>query len=266
MNDAAGPLVRAANLSVRFPLRGGGWRRSRDWVRAVDGVDLEIARGEVVGLVGESGSGKSTLGRTLLRLVEPNEGRVLFDGTDLADLSRRELRALRPRMQLVFQDPYASLNPRMSVFQILSEPLLVHGLASRRELRDRVAELLQAVRMEPYFMQRYPHEFSGGQRQRIAIARALSTEPDFLVADEPVSALDVSVQAQVLDVLAELQQRRNIAMLFISHDLSVVERVADRIAVMFGGRIVEEGSPSAIIRSPRDPYTRQLLDAVPRIP
>jgi len=258
-------LVSAVQLAVHFPLRGERWSRRSRWVRAVDGVDLEIEPGEVLGLVGESGSGKSTLGRALVRLVKPTAGRVLFEGSDLADLSRSELRRLRPRMQVVFQDPYSSLNPRMSVFQILAEPLRVHGLAARDELRDRVAELLESVRMEPYFMQRYPHEFSGGQRQRIAIARALSMNPDFLVADEPVSALDVSVQAQVLGLLAELQRSRGIAMLFVSHDLSVVERVADRIAVMRNGKIVESGPAEQVIGQPKADYTRQLLAAVPSI-
>jgi ABC-type glutathione transport system ATPase component len=258
-------LVRAESLRVRFPLRHGRWGGGPRWVEAVDGVDLALSPGEVVGLVGESGSGKSTLGRALLRLVEPTDGRVLFDDRDLGRMARGDLRRMRPRMQIVFQDPYASLNPRMSVFQILAEPLRVHGLAARSELRDRVAAMLESVRMEPYFMQRYPHELSGGQRQRIAIARALATDPDFLVADEPVSALDVSVQAQVLDLLAELQDRRSIAMLFISHDLSVVERVADRIAVMLDGRLVEQGAAEQVIREPGHPYTRRLIDAVPAL-
>ena len=258
-------LVTATQLKVHFPLRRERWSTRRRWVRAVDGVDLAIEPGEVLGLVGESGCGKSTLGRALVRLVEPTSGTVRFDGADLARLSRSELRTLRPRMQVVFQDPYSSLNPRMSVFQILAEPLRVHGLAARGELRDRVAGLLESVRMEPYFMQRYPHEFSGGQRQRIAIARALSMTPDFLVADEPVSALDVSVQAQILGLLGELQRDRGIAMLFVSHDLSVVERVADRIAVMRDGKILESGPAEQVIRHPEEAYTRQLLDAVPSI-
>ncbi|MFQ5678738.1 MAG: ABC transporter ATP-binding protein [Gemmatimonadota bacterium] len=256
------PLLDVRALSTWFPF-GSRWFGERKWVRAVDGVDLTLHWGEVLGLVGESGSGKTTLGRSLLRLVEPTAGSVRFDGVELTGLGVRALRRLRRRMQIVFQDPYASLSPRMSIRRIISEPLRLYGLVTKREEERAVAGLLMRVGLEPYFMRRYPYEMSGGQRQRIAIARAIAAGPDLLVADEPVSALDVSIQAQVLEILLELQRREGIAMLFISHDLSVVERICDRIAVMYLGKVVEEAAAGKLVQSPQHPYTQALLSAVP---
>lgn len=258
-------LVEVTGLRTWFPM-GGRWLGTREWVRAVDDVDLRIARGEVLGIVGESGSGKTTLGRSVLRLVQPTGGSVRFDGREVLALGRKEMRALRRRMQIVFQDPYSSLSPRMQIRDILSEPMRLHGLVEKRDVDTKVAGLLEMVGLEPYFMRRYPHEMSGGQRQRIAIARAFAVEPDFIVCDEPVSALDVSVQAQVLALLQTLQRERHVTLLFISHDLAVVERVADRIAVMFRGKIVEENEAARLISAPEHPYTQTLLAAVPVLP
>ena len=269
MSQAAAPAVTEPILEVRglvkrFPVRKGLFGRGTEYVRAVDGVDLTIPAGGTLGLVGESGSGKTTLGRCILRLLEPDEGSVRFLGRDLRALSSREMRAVRRDLQVVFQDPYSSLNPRMRVGDIVGEPILIHKLASgRRERREMVAELLETVGLDPHVMDRYPHEFSGGQRQRIGIARALSVRPKLIVADEPVSALDVSVQAQVINLLVELQERFGLAYLFISHDLRIVEHVSDRVAVMYLGKIVEEAPAEQLYRDPRHPYTRALLSAIP---
>jgi len=249
------PLLDIQNLVKHYP--------GRPPVRAVDGVSLTIAPGQTLGLVGESGSGKSTVGRTILRLQEPTSGRVLFEGEDVFALGTGPLRALRRRMQIVFQDPYSSLNPRMTVARTLREPLEIHRLAPPAQMDARVTALLDEVGLDPAFADRYPHELSGGQRQRVGIARALSVEPRFIVCDEPVSALDVSVQAQVLNLLADLQQKRRLTYLFIAHDLAVVRHIADQVAVMYLGRIVERAPASAIYTAPRHPYTRALLSAVP---
>jgi peptide/nickel transport system ATP-binding protein/oligopeptide transport system ATP-binding protein len=258
-------LVSARGLEVHFPIRSGGVRRRTvGAVRAVDGVDLDVHRGETLGLVGESGCGKSTLGNALLRLVEPTGGSVRFDGTDVTGLGRRELRGLRRRAGMVFQDPFASLDPRRTVAQTVAEPLEVHGLRSGRgEIAARVGELLELVGLDPAVAGRYPHEFSGGQRQRVGIARALAGEPDFLVCDEAIASLDVSVQAQVLNLLRRLQRQLGLTVLFISHDLSAVRHVSDRIAVMYLGRIVEIGPASTVGSDPQMPYTQALLSAVP---
>ena len=258
----------ARALQVHFPLGGRGWWRGRGAaqparVRAVDGVDLAVGAGETVALVGESGCGKSTLGRALLRLEEPTGGVALFDGRDLGALSAEALRRARAAMRMVFQDPFSSLNPRMRVGEALAEPLLVHGLAGAREARERVAAILEVVGLDPAVARRYPHEFSGGQRQRIAIARAAIGAPRFIVADEPLSALDISVQAQILDLFADLKERFALTYLFVSHDLAVVRHVADRVAVMYLGRIVELGGAEDVFARPAHPYTRALLDAVP---
>ncbi|MFO7260366.1 MAG: ABC transporter ATP-binding protein [bacterium] len=256
-------LLVVRGLTKYFPLRRGLFGRVRGYVRAVDGVSFWLRRGETLGLVGESGSGKTTAGRTILRLIEPTAGSAFFAGRDIFQMDSRELRRFRRRAQIVFQDPFGSLNPRMTVGDMLGEVLRVHRLARGSAVRDRIVELLELVGLSPAHAARYPHEFSGGQRQRIGIARALAVEPDFVVCDEPVSALDVSVQAQVLNLLRDLQDRLGLAYLFIAHDLSVVEHVSHRIAVMYLGRIVEIGTAEQVIRSPRHPYTRALLSAVP---
>jgi len=263
VTTAAEPLVVVEKLSKHFTQRAGLFGAART-VRAVDGVDLTVGAGETVGLVGESGCGKSTLGRSILRLVEPTDGRVVIDGVDVRALSPRDLRAFRRRAQIVFQDPYASLNPRMTLGDAIEEPLLVHRLhGDQTTRRRRVAELLQRVGLRPELAGRYPHELSGGQRQRVGIARALAVEPRFIVADEPISALDVSIQAQIVNLLAELQAEQQLAYLFVSHDLKVVRHLCDRVAVMYLGRIVELARARDLFARPRHPYTRALLSAVP---
>ena len=256
--EARDELVRVRGLFKHFPVAG-----SDDVVRAVDGVTFEIYKGETLGLVGESGCGKSTVGRCLLRLMEPTRGEVFFEDKDVLSLSGKDLRALRREMQIIFQDPYASLNPRMRVREIVGEPLIVHGVGAKQERRERVAELLTKVGLDPDYMNRYPHEFSGGQRQRIGIARALALNPKLIVADEPVSALDVSVQAQVVNLLEDLQREFDLTYLFISHGLAVVEHISDRVAVMYLGRIVEIASAVELYANPLHPYTRALLSAIP---
>jgi len=258
------PLLEVRDLKKFFPIRRGLFSGVSGWVRAVDGVSLHVSPGETLALVGESGSGKTTTGRCVLRLLEPTSGSVRFDGIDLLSLKAREMRRMRRQIQVVFQDPYASLNPRMRVGTIVREPLDIHRQGAGRKDRDeRVAALLRRVGLDPAMRDRYPHEFSGGQRQRIGVARALALEPRLIVADEPVSALDVSVQAQVVNLLIDLQEELGVAYLFIAHDLAVVERIADRVAVMYLGRIVEVASREEIFRNPLHPYTRALLQAIP---
>jgi oligopeptide transport system ATP-binding protein len=256
-------LLEIRGLKKYFPVGGGFFSRRKGEVRAVDGVDLAINEGETLGLVGESGCGKSTLGRTLLRLIEPTEGEINFQGKNLLKLSPRELRDMRREMQIIFQDPYASLNPRMRVGQIVGEGLEIHKLAAGRKKRDRVMELLNQVGLREEHYDRYPHEFSGGQRQRIGIARALAVNPKFIVADEPVSSLDVSIQAQIINLLQELQEKMHLTYFFISHDLRVVEHISHRVAIMYLGKIVEIAPSDKIYQTAKHPYTRALLSAVP---
>ena len=257
------PLLVARDLVKRFPIRGGLLARKIDSFAAVDGVSLSVDRGRTLGLVGESGCGKSTTGRMLLNLLKPTEGEVLFDGRVISDLSRRELIKVRKRMQIVFQDPFASLNPRMTVGSAIAEPMRVHTDMSKDEIGSRIASLLDQVGLSPEHANRFPHEFSGGQRQRVGIARALALEPDVLVLDEPVSALDVSIQAGVVNLLEEIQDRLGLAYVFIAHDLSVVRHISDEVAVMYLGVIVEHGTRDEIYETPTHPYTQALLSAVP---
>jgi peptide/nickel transport system ATP-binding protein len=256
-------LLTVRDLKKHFPVRRGLLGLVKGYVKAVDGVSFSVRRGQTLGLVGESGCGKTTTGRTLLRLLEPTAGQITFDGLSVELLAAGELRVLRGRMQLIFQDPYSSLNPRMTVGAIVGEPLSVHGVAGGREKRRRVEELLERVGLSSAYVNHYPHEFSGGQRQRIGIARALALEPDFIVCDEPVSALDVSIQAQIINLLVDLQQERGISYLFISHDLGVVEHISHEVAVMYLGIIVEMAPRQELYARPLHPYTRLLLAAVP---
>ena len=261
------PLLQVRNLKKYFPIKQGFFNQVVGQIRAVDGISFDLYHGECLGLVGESGSGKTTVGRSILRALSPTDGQVLFRlddrSYDLATATEKTLRPLRQHMQMIFQDPYSSLNPRMTVFDIIGEPLLVNNVSDRSEREQRVQELLTQVGLKPEHMRRYPHAFSGGQRQRIGIARALALHPKLIVADEPVSALDVSVQAQVLNLLQELQKTFQLTYLFIAHDLSVVHHISDRIAVMYAGRLVELGTADELFRQPRHPYTEALLAAVP---
>ena len=257
-------LVASDRVAKYFPVRGGWLGRSQRYLRAVDGVSLRVRRGETMGLVGESGCGKSTLGRLMLRLLDPTFGRIIFDGHDVTRSSQRELRPLRRRMQIIFQDPYSSLNPRMTVREIVGEAIRIHKLAkTRADEEARIVELLRQVGLRSDAMDRYPHEFSGGQRQRIGIARALAVEPEFILCDEPISALDVSIQAQIVNLLCDLQDQLGLSYLFISHDLKIVEHVSHRVAVMYLGKIVEQAAAPDLYDRARHPYTRALLGAVP---
>ncbi|TVP80517.1 MAG: ABC transporter ATP-binding protein [Puniceicoccaceae bacterium] len=260
------PLLSVRDLKVHFPVKGGLLQRQVDVVRAVDGVSFDVPRGQTVGLVGESGSGKTTTGRAIARLVPITAGSVHYGGRDLATLSRREFFEYRKKIQVIFQDPFSSLNPRMTIFSIIAEPLDIHFKDwSHAQKEARVADLLEKVGLPADYMQRYPHQFSGGQRQRIGIARALAVEPDFIVCDEPVSALDVSVQAQIVNLLQDLQEELGLTYLFIAHDLAVVEHISDQVLVMTEGKIVEQASAEAIYANPQHPYTVKLLQAVPQL-
>jgi len=257
------PLLEVKDLRTHFPIRRGAWGRVRGHVRAVDGVSLHVARGETLGLVGESGCGKSTLGRSVLRLLEPTSGSVALDGVELTALTQGALRPLRRKMQMVFQDPYGSLNPRMTVGEIVGEPFAIHRVASGEERRRRVMKLLDQMGLRADAYDRAPHELSGGQRQRIGIARAIALDPELIVADEPISALDVSIQAQIVNLLADLQKERGLSYLFIAHDLKIVEYLSTRVAVMYLGKIVESAPSETLYRRPKHPYTQALLSAVP---
>jgi oligopeptide/dipeptide ABC transporter ATP-binding protein len=259
-------LLEVKNLKVHFPVKHGMFSRAHEFVKAVDDVSFAIEPGETLGLVGESGCGKTSLGRAIVRLVEPTVGSVLLNGDDITGMGGSELRARRRKFQMIFQDPYGSLNPRMTVEQIVGEALDIHQLADSKFARQkRILELLQDVGLDPVYAQRYPHEFSGGQRQRIGIARALAVEPELIICDEPVSALDVSVQAQIINLLQDLQQQRGIAYLFIAHDLAVIEHISRRVMVMYLGKIVETAEVKALIRTPQHPYTQALISAVPEV-
>jgi oligopeptide/dipeptide ABC transporter ATP-binding protein len=268
MQNGNKTILEVKNLKKYFPIRKGLLQQTVGYVRAVDDVSFTIHENEVLGLVGESGCGKTTVGRTILRLYNPTEGEIWFraaDGrrVDIANIEQKDMKPLRQEMRMIFQDPFSSLNPRLTVKDIISEPLIIHKVARRREAEDRVAELMQSVGLDPAYMRRYPHEFSGGQRQRIGLARTLSLSPRLIIADEPVSALDVSVQAQVLNLLQELQARLGLTLLFVAHDLSVVEHVSDRIAVMYVGKLVEVAETTELLRNPLHPYAEALISAVP---
>lgn len=256
-------LIEVKNLTKYFPVKGGIFRKVVNQVKAVDGVTLEIAAGKTLGLVGESGCGKSTFGRALLRLIEPTSGEIYFEGVDLLSLDKKQMKEKRRDLQIIFQDPYGSLNPRMTVYEILREPLDTHNVGDIDHRRQKVEELMETVGLRKKVLNRYPHEFSGGQRQRVGIARALALEPKFIVADEPVSALDVSVQSQVLNLIAELQRERGIAFLFISHDLAVVQHISHDVGVMYLGKLVELTSSENLYQNPKHPYTQALLSAAP---
>jgi oligopeptide/dipeptide ABC transporter ATP-binding protein len=256
-------LVKVENLKKYFPIVKGVFSKTVGYVKAVDDVSFEIKKGETLGLVGESGCGKSTLGRTILRLLEKTDGNVFFQGHDLYNYKKEQLRKLRPKMQIIFQDPYSSLNPRMTVEHIIGESLIDHGIVPQNEVRDKVIETIKDCGLAPYHIKRYPHEFSGGQRQRIGIARALILNPEFIVADEPVSALDVSIQSQIINMLGDLQQQRGFSYLFISHDLSVVKHISHRVGVMYLGSLVEMATKQELYSHPVHPYTKALLSAVP---
>lgn len=256
-------LLEVKNLVKYFPVRGGVFSRVKNYVKAVDGISFAVKPGETLGLVGESGCGKSTAGRSILRLIEPTSGEINFEGENILELSNEELRKRRREMQIIFQDPYASLNPRMTIGSIVGEPLTIHKVAKGQEKKDRVEQLLHRVGLRPEHIRRYPHEFSGGQRQRIGLARALALNPKLIIGDEPVSALDVSIQAQVINLLEDLQNELGLAYVMIAHDLAVVQHVSDRIAVMYLGKIVELAEADELISSPKHPYTEALLSAVP---
>ncbi|MEA3336253.1 MAG: oligopeptide/dipeptide ABC transporter ATP-binding protein [Chloroflexota bacterium] len=268
IKDPDNVILDVKNLKMYFPLRRGLLQKVVGYVKAVDGVSFSLRENEIMGLVGESGCGKTTTGRAILRLYDPTDGEVWYwrangEGIDVAQISKSEMKPLRREMRMIFQDPFSSLNPRFTVKDIIGEPLIIHGEAKGKELEDRVAELMRAVGLDPAYMQRYPHEFSGGQRQRIGLARTLSLNPRLIVADEPVSALDVSVQAQVLNLLQELQEEMGLTLIFVAHDLSVVEHVSDRIAVMYVGKIVEMADTETLLWNPMHPYTEALVSAVP---